>query len=172
MSGCACCCACPVPPLETEMLLLEADRAAGARLPGHRVRPRSQRRCGEGCNARAGRTLLHFQSPLCDGGDTPARAVLQFMCSVSLRARRLFLKEKATSHRAFGAQQLENSYKSPPQSFPKCMRIECPQFGGSIQTGRRSAHLRGSRKLSKGFFAWTSPMSEKYTKTISKFAGQ
>jgi hypothetical protein len=38
-----------------------------------------------------------------------ARAVLQFMCSIEFRARRLFLKGKATYHRAFGAQQLENS---------------------------------------------------------------
>jgi len=42
-----------------------------------------------------------------------ARAVLQFMCSVSLRARWLFLKEKAIYHRAFGVRQLENRYKTP-----------------------------------------------------------
>ena len=42
-----------------------------------------------------------------------ARVVLQFMCSIQFRARWLFLKEKATYHRAFGVQQLENSYNQP-----------------------------------------------------------
>jgi hypothetical protein len=46
------------------------------------------------------------------------------MCPVELRARWLFLEEKATYHPAFGVQQLENSYSCPTDDSKLITTVE------------------------------------------------
>jgi len=66
------------------------------------------------------------------------------MCSIEFRARWLFLTEKATYHRAFGVQQLENSYK------PRCGRDRKRRKArlGAILLGLRRFRHRERRPCS------------------------
>ena len=68
--------------------------------------------------------------------------VLQFMCSIQLRAR-WFFKEKATYHRAFGVQQLENSYNLNDDSNEEqaCGAPTCKGYDATLIARVRTAEI-------------------------------